>query len=189
MPKIIEDEKVYYAAMQTIIERGYAGATTKQIAEAADISEVTLFRKYGNKAQLVKKTIAAIAEMIDFGSAVRYTGNVFADLLSIVQRYQGTAEKNGQFFYTMLLEIPRYPELIDMLDPPLNMFNTLGQLLARYQADGVLKPEHPLHAVASLIGPLAITNMIRGTKTDVPFPTLDLPNHVTHFLNGRIQNN
>ena len=39
MPKIIDDEKVYRAAMQAVIERGYAGATTKQIAEAAGISE------------------------------------------------------------------------------------------------------------------------------------------------------
>ena len=52
MPKVVEDEKIYSAAMQTVIERGYSGATTKQIAGAADISEVTLFRKYGSKAEI-----------------------------------------------------------------------------------------------------------------------------------------
>ena len=187
MPKIVEDEKVYNAAMKTIIERGYTGATTKQIAEAADISEVTLFRKYGNKAQLVKQTIAAIAEMIDFESAVRYTGDVAADLLRIVKRYQGSAEKNGQFFYTLLIEIPRYPELTGLFDTPFDMFNSFGQLLARYQSEGVLKQEHPLHAVVSLIGPLALTNMVRGTKSDSPVPPIDLPNHVAQFLNGRFQ--
>ena len=56
MPKIIEDENVYRAAVQVVIKRGYSGATTKQIAEAAGISEVTLFRKYGNKAQLIAQS-------------------------------------------------------------------------------------------------------------------------------------
>ena len=42
MPKIIDDEKVYRAAMQAVIERGYAGATTKQIAEAAGCTDRTV---------------------------------------------------------------------------------------------------------------------------------------------------
>ena len=185
MPKIVEDEKVYNAAIQTIIERGYSGATTKQMAEAADISEVTLFRKYGNKAVLIKQAIASIAKQIDFEAAARYTGDVAVDLLRVVEMYQGSAEKNGQFFYTILLEIPRHPELVDVIDTPLNMINCIGLLLARYQAEGVLKQEHPLHAVAGLLGPLMATNMIRGVKMDVPLPKSDLPGHVAHFLNGR----
>ena len=185
MPKIIEDEKIYRTAMQMVAERGYAGATTKQIAEAADISEVTLFRKYGNKAQLVKRAIAAMVEQMDFASATCYTGNVSVDLLRVVQTYQDSAEKRGQFIYAMLSEIPRYPELADLLDAPLSMVNSVGQLLARYQAEGVLKQEHPLHAAAGLMGPLFVTNMIRGAKANVPLPRLDLPNHVAHFLSGR----
>ena len=68
MPKIIEDEQVYLVALQTITERGYAGATTKQIAEAANMSEVTLFRKYGSKAELIRQAITAMAEQLDFES-------------------------------------------------------------------------------------------------------------------------
>ena len=43
MPKVIEDDQIFRAVIQTISERGYAGATTRQIADAAQISEVTLF--------------------------------------------------------------------------------------------------------------------------------------------------
>ena len=46
MPKVIKDEKIYGAVMQVVSERGYASATTKQMAELAEVSEVTLFRKY-----------------------------------------------------------------------------------------------------------------------------------------------
>lgn len=185
MPKIIEDEKVYRATMQLVIERGYAGATTKQIAEAAAISEVTLFRKYGSKARLVKEAIALVMQEANFESAAQYTGDVSVDLLRVVQTYQGSAEKGGRFFYVMLSEIPRYSELHNLLELPFMMIETFGQLLARYQAEGVLRPEHPFHAVSALLGPLISTNMIRGANPDWPLPTLDLPNHVACFLNGR----
>ena len=187
MPKIIENETIYRAAMQAVMERGYAGATTKQIAEAARISEVTLFRKYDNKAQLIKQAIAEMARQFDFEAASRYTGNVADDLLRVVQTYQDSADKHGQFFYMMLSEIPRHPELGDLLDTPFDMVNHIGELLGRYQAEGVLKQEHPLHAVAGLLGPVISTNMIRNARADSPLPPNDLETHVTHFLNGRIQ--
>ena len=68
MPKIIEDEKVYQAVMQVVSERGYARATTKQMAEAAQVSEVTLFRKYGSKQQLVRQAISSIVQQTNFAS-------------------------------------------------------------------------------------------------------------------------
>lgn len=185
MPKIVEDEKVYNAAMQLVVERGYAGATTKQIADAANISEVTLFRKYGNKAKLVRKAIMALAERVDFVSAACYTGDITADLLRVVRAYQVSAEKYGQFFYLMLTEIPRYPELAEILDEPFTMIAHIGQLLARYQAEGVLKPEYPMHAVAGLLGPLISVNVIRAASPAAPLPPLDLADHVARYLNGR----
>lgn len=188
MPKIVTDETIYNAAMQTVLERGYAGATTKQIAEAADISEVTLFRKYGNKAKLIKQAITAVTEQINFKSEVRYTGDVAADLLRVTQMYQGAVDKNGQFIYAIILEIHRNPELIDVIDKPMGMFNSIGQLLARYQAEGIIKQEHPFSAVAGLLGPLMATNMIRGAAPGIPLPPVDLPSHVDCFLNGRMQN-
>lgn len=66
---------------------------------------------------------------------------------------------------------------------------SIGQLLRRYQTEGVLKEEHPLHAAAGLWGPLMVTNMLRGATTDAVLPTIDLPTHVAHFLNGRMGQN
>jgi len=185
MPKIVEDEQVYIAAIQMVMERGYAGATTKLIADAADISEVTLFRKFGSKAELVKQAIAMLTEKVDLQSAARYSGDVTADLLCVVQAYQASAEKYGQFFYLMLSEIPRFAELAEMLVAPFTMMEYVGQLLARYQAEGVLKEEHPMHAVAGLLGPLISINVIRAAAPAGPLPPLDLTEHVAGYLNGR----
>jgi AcrR family transcriptional regulator len=184
MPKIIEDEKVYLAVLQSVVERGYAGATTKQMAEAADVSEVTLFRKYVSKLQLVKRAIASIAEQTDFESAVKYTGDINSDLLRVVQAYHDSVGEYGQFFAVLLYEMPRYPELMEIIDTPLNIFQRIGHLLARYQAEGVLRQEHPLHAVATLLGPMIYIAMMRGAMQESPPPPLDLSNHVAGFLEG-----
>jgi AcrR family transcriptional regulator len=185
MPKIIEDQTIYQSAIRVVIERGYSGATTKQIAEAAGISEVTLFRKYGNKAQLVKQAIMAMAGQIDLQTAAAYTGDVAADLLRVVETYQASAGEFGQFFYTVLLEIPRHPDLSDSLESPIELINHVGKLIARYQSDGVLVQEHPLHAVAALWGPLMATNLIRSAAPAVAPPQIDLQAHVAQFLDGR----
>ena len=72
MPKVIADLQIFQAVMETISERGYVGATTRQIADTAGVSEVTLFRKYGTKAELVKRAVAALIEQTDFESATHY---------------------------------------------------------------------------------------------------------------------
>lgn len=47
LPKILEDRQIYRAVMQVVSERGYFGATTKQMAEAADVSEVPFSENMG----------------------------------------------------------------------------------------------------------------------------------------------
>lgn len=187
MPKIIDDEQVYLAALQTIMERGYAGATTKQIAEAAQMSEVTLFRKYGSKAELVRQAMTSMAEQLNFEEETRYTGDIKADLLRVVKMYQSAAAEKGQYIYTIILEIQRYSELTAAISTPMEMFTHIGQLLARYQDEGVLRREHPMHALAGLLGPLIATNMMRNVAKDIPLPPPDLGNHVAAFLNGRLR--
>lgn len=185
MPKIVSDAKIYRAAIQVVVERGYSGATTRQIAAAAGISEVTLFRKYGSKAGLMKEAIAAMANDFDLQAAATYTGDLAEDLLRVAQIYQASAAEFGRFVYTVLLEVPRHPELADSLDMPLGLIGQVGQLLARYQAEGVLIQEHPLHAVAALWGPLMVTNVIRAAAPGIAPPPFNLNAHVAQFLDGR----
>jgi len=47
------------SALQLFAERGYAGATTQEIARNADVSETLLFRHFGGKAQLYDAVVSA----------------------------------------------------------------------------------------------------------------------------------
>jgi len=185
MPKVIDDEKIYDAVMQTIIERGYAGATTKVLADAANISEVTLFRKFGSKSELVKRAIQALVEQTDFKSATKYTGDIQADLLRVLQAYQGSVVMHEKFFASLFSEISHNPDLADSFSQPLALFRSIGELLTRYQKDGILQKENPSHAVASLLGPLIYAAMMRSALSEIAIPPIDLTEHVSRYLEGR----
>ncbi len=42
-------ERILQAAAELFAEKGYARATTRSIAEAAKVNEVTIFRHFGSK--------------------------------------------------------------------------------------------------------------------------------------------
>lgn len=51
--------RIRHAARQLFAERGYAAATTKEIARLADVSETLLFRYHGDKASLFNEVVTA----------------------------------------------------------------------------------------------------------------------------------
>ncbi|MCA9716556.1 MAG: helix-turn-helix transcriptional regulator, partial [Myxococcales bacterium] len=65
MPRQIPDEQIFAAALDIVAARGIAGATTKQIAAAAEINEVTLFRRFGSKAKLLEAALSAEVDRFD----------------------------------------------------------------------------------------------------------------------------
>jgi len=50
-------EKILKAARETFIKKGYKGATTRKIAQEAGVSEVTLFRKFKSKSNLLREIL------------------------------------------------------------------------------------------------------------------------------------
>ena len=51
-------EKIINAATKLIIEKGYAATTTKQIAKEAGVNECTLFRRFGEKKEILLAALA-----------------------------------------------------------------------------------------------------------------------------------
>ncbi|MFV1956863.1 MAG: helix-turn-helix domain-containing protein, partial [bacterium] len=49
--------KLLEATLELISEKGYLGATTREIAHRAGVSELTLFRKFGKKEKLFEEVL------------------------------------------------------------------------------------------------------------------------------------
>ena len=80
--------KIIDAMMSLIMEKGYASATTKDIAQRAEINECTIFRKFKGKREIV---VAAMS-LPEYNPCIRetdfsYTGELIPDLCSFAEVY------------------------------------------------------------------------------------------------------
>lgn len=185
MPKIVKDEEIFRAVIQIISRCGYANATTKHIAEEANISEVTIFRKFGSKQNLVKKAISSLIDQSKLTNASQYTGDINKDFLRVLNAYQDTAAIHGDFVFALFQEMASHPELVDAIDEPLNIFLDIGKLINRYQGEGILRKENSMHTVAVLLGPIMYTTMMRKALPIKNVPPLNLSDYLGYFLAGR----
>ena len=182
MPAPLQEAPILNAALNVLTERGYTGATTKLIAEAAGVGEVTLFRKFGSKDALLltamQREVAKLAEEM-----VHYTGDVEADLLRIVSAYQTLLEARAPLMLTYVTEVSRHPELKGVLEFPYKIAQALSEMLERYQNEGKLKREDPTGQLAALLGPLLMRSVF--STVGLHGGAVDSATHVRHFLSGR----
>jgi AcrR family transcriptional regulator len=96
-------ERLLAAALDKFSTRGMA-ATTREIAEAADVNEVTLFRLFESKdkllAAVVKEVVRAESEALDRVDLVDF--DMRRDLARVAEVFYATHEQYQQFMRTML---------------------------------------------------------------------------------------
>ena len=183
MPAAIDEQIIFDAALKVLTERGYVGATTKLIAQEADIGEVTLFRRFGNKDTLIKEAVRREAGKFGGSDATFYTGDLEADLVRVTTFYHRLMQARVRFILTYLTEVTRQPELGEVLEAPLAVYSRIIDMLERYQDEGKLKRMEPLQQLSVLFGPILMGNII--DKIGLMAGTFDAEAHVRGFLEGQ----
>jgi AcrR family transcriptional regulator len=180
----VTDATMFDAALAVLAERGYAGATTRRIAEAAGINEVTLFRRFGDKRQLILAAIHAdISRLADNGLTT--TGDIEADLIRVVEYYSDIYQHRNGLVGTLLLEGARNPNVAALIKEPLGAMSRLAEIFAGYQRAGQMVEEPTEFAVQSLLAPLLVITLLRRvTSSEIAIP--DARTVVQRFLKGRL---
>jgi len=170
------------AALLVIGERGVKGATTRLIAERAGVNEVTLFRKFGTKSQLIRAAIqnrfAAVRD-----EYVGHTGDLQHDLTRLADGYAETLTRFGPTARVILAEAPHRPELAAALAEAQQIFAAVSEVLERYQRDCILRPEPMESLVPAFLGPILMTHLV--PPAGGPALQWDAHTHVDRFLHGR----
>ena len=183
MPKVINDIDVFRAAIKVLSTCGYESTTTQKIADTAGIHEATLFRKYKSKFNLIEQAIKAQFLEVPLAKVV-YTGDLQADLLSIIEAYLKTSEIVGNILPILLVEIPRNPELKSLLEIPWKNITRVSNILKQYQTQNILKQEPVLNSISVLFGPLMVRHLIEQSNSDMDIPSIDPKAYVENFLMG-----
>lgn len=182
-PPLGTSDAILAAALDVLAAEGVRGATTREIAKRAGVNEVTIFRKFGNKKQLIHAAIAAHADAAL--QSVHFTGDLEADLVHLASEYNRALSEMGAILLTLLSEIPRDPELQVGLRGIDDVYVRIAGLLGRYQDEGALRDEPVDAMVMGFTGPVLMSHLapiLPSAPTRAPF---DAQRHVDLFLTGR----
>ncbi len=146
-------ESILQAAARVFSQKGYAGATTRAIAAEAGVNEVTLFRHFGKKANLLMAVIERFSALPGLGTALReqLSGDYRQDLLQIGSYFLAMMNRNRRAILMTMCEAQRSPEVREIVaEPPARQRKMLGQYLRRQIERGVVRdlPDPELAAQA-----------------------------------------
>jgi len=105
--------RILKAAAEIIAEKGYTRTTTRAIAKAAGVNEVTIFRHFGSKRNLFSEMInqhSALPDLTDIIES-QLTGDYRQDLLQLGSVFFMTITARKEALRLMLCEAKELPEV------------------------------------------------------------------------------
>jgi AcrR family transcriptional regulator len=154
--------RIMHAFIHLAAERGIDATTTRAVAEAAGVNEVTIFRHFGDKATLAHEAIRhnAVADRVGaFPLAIDTSTpeRAAAGLRDCLRFLRATLRAHPEFLQFGISESWRYPELADELAVAPMTARALVER-ALLQAAPVLQPNvDPQATTLSLLGLVLIT--------------------------------
>ena len=113
-------ERLIQAARVDFAEHGLRGGTTKRIAQAAGVSEVTLFRHFATKKELFVAVLEGYSGLSVFDDALkgRLTWDLESDLKLIGSMFLGMTDASVLPMLTSITEAIRDPDVRDLVAEP-----------------------------------------------------------------------
>lgn len=171
------------AGLDLLADQGYRGATTREIARRAGVTEQTLFRHFGAKNALLREAVQHFTAPLK-SLVPQPSGDLRQDLLTITREAATILEARQGLIARIMPEVSRIPELIattGQCGVPL-LVESVASLLQHYQAINCLRGVSPQEMAVAFVGPLLLRTLLGGVwQITVPF---DVERHVQGFLDG-----
>ncbi len=150
------EERLLEATFRLISEKGYLGATTREIARFAGVTELTLFRHFGSKEKLFEKVLQRYTflpklrellpelEKLPYEKALRILG----------LRFLITLKERKSLIRIMLSEINIYPDKIRSVYAKFTdeLIQTLAGYIKSLQNRGILRNMSAQMAARAFLG-------------------------------------
>jgi AcrR family transcriptional regulator len=177
--------RILQAAAQQFSAQGYSGATTRAIAAAAGVSELTLFRHFGSKKALFLAMMAENSPLpgLRAGLSAQASGDLRPDLVGIGLNFLSAIQARRREILMTLREAEAMPELRPMIvQAPLQQRRILAAYLERQAAQGHLRLPDPSLAAQALLGMLFAYAIQLPLLEDQPEANASLEHVVSSFV-------
>ena len=107
-------QRILEAALMVFSRDGISGATTREIARVAKVNEVTLFRYFKNKNELLRRAVlcsAARYEQVFAEASLESPDDLHRTVRSYAQAYANKLQENEDLVRTFMGELKRHLKL------------------------------------------------------------------------------
>lgn len=189
-------QRLINAALELFASQGVTETTTKQIAELAEVNEVTLFRHFGNKHGLLLAVIEEAAVFTRLGQTLIRQDNQTSDIYQVLKDYATDClealERVPEVVRSVVGEAGQYPsENREALGRGFTQANHyVAQYLETVFARGQLHPKLSAEKLASLLNGMLLGYAVIEFTSEFHKLWQDredfLENLVTLFLHGAV---
>lgn len=152
--KLSTKDKIIEAAIELVNEKGYKGATTREIANKAGVNEVTIFRHFGNKKGIIEAIIQkyAFVDSLENTFAEKVVEDLEKDLKMLVREYQFLMEEKKTIILLALRESDKFAELDTLLKQvPQKYVEIITEYFERMIAKGKMKKVDPFISATNFV--------------------------------------
>lgn len=156
-------------AIEVFASSGIAGATTREIARVAGVNEVTLFRHFASKEQLlgavILQVLALQAEAL--ANQDEWTQDLRVDLKHYAKLYNQMLEEHEALIRMFIGEAKRHPDAARQIlhDACQSLNEQLIRYLKKGQENGTVCLELPLKPIVDMFTGMLLSGMLRRTAT------------------------
>ena len=183
--------KILEAALQVFAETGYRGATTRRIAQIADVNEVTLFRQFGSKDDLLRSAVEYATSEDQIPRLPPEPVDPLNELTAWALKQHARLRSRGPIIRNCLSEQAEHPEMAQCIcHGPLHVAKELGRYFGLLRAGGWLKKEADAGAaISTLMGALFTDAMTRDVMKDLyPAPADEAVRRVVALIWSAVAN-
>jgi AcrR family transcriptional regulator len=154
------------AALELVVEDGYAGCSMEGIAQRAGVQKPAVYRRWCNKSELIAEAVHTIAIPIVDPD----TGTLEADLVTLLREMVAMSRTpEGRGALRLLAEQAAHPELIEVIRTSIiaRRRKVFARVLRRGVERGEIRDGFDLDVVVQmLLGPVLIRLLVK--HEDVP---------------------
>lgn len=173
------EQRILDAALRVFASEGFTGATTRRIAEEANVAEVTLFRKFKSKKNLLKEVLinnqTVFSSLDDLSHLFPKEKNVDLETelhilgknIAKAMRDRKKDSKRRMFMFMLFDEGRRRPEVGETLSSFLQMnINPLSEYFELQIKNGKMRTINSRSAALTFVGYFVHTSLLREVVGD-----------------------
>ena len=162
-------DEILAAAAEVFAQHGFRGSTTRRIAEAAGVNEITIFRQFGSKEALVREAMKHMTESAGLAELPEIPSDPERELTEWSESFIQHLRLRSSIIRKMMSEIEERPEMRECAsDVPSHASDELCRYLVALRRQGRTSEKFdPKSATAMLMGAIFADAMGRDFMPDV----------------------